>query len=93
MKTKKTKKTEIFSEVIRIDENRQVSVTEVPHGLSIEGMTQYWDDGEKENRHSRMYLSEEAGEAMFKLLGEWMKSKTAKQQGRRLSNNIHYNLG
>lgn len=80
MKTKKTKKIEIFSRAIRIDEDRQVSVMEVPDGLSIEGLTSSLSNEGGEIRHTRMFLSEEAAKAMFKLLGEWMKSKTAKNK-------------
>ena len=67
-----SKEIKVFSRAIRIDENRQVAVTEVPHdGVRLSAMTVSLEDNTDKCSGVALMLSTEAALALSSLLNEW----------------------
>ena len=70
----------LFSEAVRIDEDRSVSVVELPNsGVSIEGITiDEFDDGVG---RGTILFREDAAETLMGILNRWHEAKEEEKDG------------
>jgi len=69
---------ELFSKYVFLDENRQIGVIEVPHGVALEGITYSPENGETLTQ--RISFSTDATIKLSEILQEWLNTPLMKNK-------------